>query len=340
MWYDSGTSSTTWGTVCRTWQSSERLLLTLPWSSRSGGKTVASRAKGGRNPVQFRRSGDQLTLTADLEALGTSHVVIECKQNEFRLTSKSDVFRISLLFFDVATEFIKRHVAFTVTPRSEASLVSLLSSRCDWPGAGRGLLPSVMGLFEAAQETKLTGALVARLIKAFADVTADVDDAIAADAVSESSDVLAFVRLLEQPDVLEKLKAVDPLAPARLRGIKARQTLLDLAGGTLSSEEVASALGLTRQAIEKRRRAGRLLALSFGKRGYRYPAFQFADGKSLPGLEPVLEAMKQQDAWTQLAFFVNRRSDLGQKAPAALLAKGAGDRVLSAADTVGEQGAA
>ncbi len=142
------------------------------------------------------------------------------------------------------------------------------------------------------------------------------------------------------PDLLERIRASDPLAPARLRGVTARQQLLDLAGGTLSREETAKTLGLKRQAIERRRGAGRLLALSFGKRGYRYPACQFVDGRTVPGLERVLDALKDQDAWTQLAFFVNRRSDLNDEGPLTLLGRGEIDRVLPVARALGEHGAA
>jgi hypothetical protein len=115
--------------------------------------------------------------------------------------------------------------------------------------------------------------------------------------------------------------------------------MIDLAGGTLSSEEAARALHLTRQAVEKRRRAGRLLALSLGRRGHRYPAFQFGEG-GLPGLERVLGALKDHDPWTQLAFFVTRQSDLDDQTAVVRLRAGDVETVLRAAGAVGEHGAA
>lgn len=186
----------------------------------------------------------------------------------------------------------------------------------------------------------LADALVTRTRRAVTTMTSGVDARTAADAVAASSDALVLLRLLEQPELLESLRAADPLAPARLRGIDARRKLVDLAGGLLSSEEAATTLGLTRQAIEKRRRAGRLLCLSLGKRGYRYPAFQFVDGKTLSGLERVLDALKDRDAWTQLSFFVNRRAELGNRKPVALLQAGRIDDVVEAAEADADQGAA
>src|SRR5690606_41693050 len=59
---------------------------------------------------------------------------------------------------------------------------------------------------------------------------------------------------------------------ARLRGLRMRARLLAAEGGTLSSTEVADLLGITRQAVNKRRKAGRLIGLATGRRGYAYPA--------------------------------------------------------------------
>ena len=53
--------------------------------------------------------------------------------------------------------------------------------------------------------------------------------------------------------------------------------MLEQAGGTFSSEEVAKAIGISRQAVDKRRLSNQLLALTQGKRGYGYPRFQFED---------------------------------------------------------------
>lgn len=193
----------------------------------------------------------------------------------------------------------------------------------------------------------LTDALTARTSRALKRVTEGVDATVAADAVSEPSDTLVLLRLLEQPSVLELMRTADPLAPARLRGVEAKARLVELASGLLSAAEAAAALGITRQGIEKRRRAGRLLAVSLGRRGYRYPAFQFVDGQTLPGLDRVLAALKGQDPWTQLSFFVNRRSDLDGRSPLDRLqptvnrpAVNPEDEVVQLAEADADQGAA
>jgi hypothetical protein len=192
----------------------------------------------------------------------------------------------------------------------------------------------------------LSDALATRVNRALKRVTEDIDERVAADAVSAPSDALVLLRLLEEPSVLELLRADDPLAPARLRGLEAKAKLADLAGGLLSAAEAAAALGITRQGIEKRRRAGRLLAVSLGRRGYRYPAFQFADGEALPGLDRVLPALQGRDPWTQLSFLVNARTELSGKSPVAWLQSARGpigdavESVVQAAMADLDQGAA
>jgi hypothetical protein len=65
---------------------------------------------------------------------------------------------------------------------------------------------------------------------------------------------------------------------------------------------VASLLGVTRQAVEDRRRRGRLLAVTDERGGRHYPAVQFdpVTGRMLPGLEAALAALRIDDGWMRL----------------------------------------
>ena len=45
----------------------------------------------------------------------------------------------------------------------------------------------------------------------------------------------------------------DPLIRAKLRGIEHRKRILEKLGGTLSAEQVAELIGISRQAVDKRR---------------------------------------------------------------------------------------
>jgi hypothetical protein len=98
-------------------------------------------------------------------------------------------------------------------------------------------------------------------------------------------------------------------------------------------------LGISRQAVDKRRSASQLLALTQGRRGYRYPSFQFDEGKTLKGLEEVLGNLRALDPWMQLNFFTSSHERLGGKTPIQALHKDLLEEVKSLASGYGEQGA-
>jgi hypothetical protein len=128
----------------------------------------------------------------------------------------------------------------------------------------------------------------------------------------------------------------DPLNAARLRGIAAQE---ELAAETLSASDVAKLLGISRQAVDKRRAQGKLLAIVPPKRGNRYPAWQFARRGVIEGLEAVLAALKGHDAWTQVRFMMSENYRLGGKKPIDRLKAGDVASVVRAAELLDVHGA-
>jgi hypothetical protein len=105
---------------------------------------------------------------------------------------------------------------------------------------------------------------------------------------------------------------------------------------------LAKLLGISRQAVDKRRRNNTLLAVQAGGRGYRYPVWQVVDGRALAGLEDVLEALADHDPWMTLQFFLRENLRLDNQRPLDVLREESDDSledVLAAARTYGEQGA-
>ena len=158
------------------------------------------------------------------------------------------------------------------------------------------------------------------------------------EAVSAPSDYAVLLMALESEPGLAALTHEDPLAQARLRGIEARTRLLTAEGGTLGVQEVAAHLNLSRQAVYKRYRAGRLLAIDSGRHGYTFPAWQFVPGGVLAGIEETLEALAALDPWTRLAFFLGENEATRGKTPLEALRRGDLGDVLRAAQLHGEQG--
>jgi hypothetical protein len=134
----------------------------------------------------------------------------------------------------------------------------------------------------------------------------------------------------------------DAWTEALLRGASIKQEAIRLAGGLLSSGEVAALLGVSVAAVKQRQRRGNLLAVPLANGEWGYPARQFAEsGKVHDGLPHVLTAFKDASPWVVLSFLVNPVPGSGEKiAFDALSAPEATRRLVEVARTYGEQGAA
>jgi hypothetical protein len=189
------------------------------------------------------------------------------------------------------------------------------------------------------ENTPLMRTLIMRSINAVMRFEKLSEDS-AVNATTAATDLGVLVRALTSGELVEDLRSVEPLAPAFIRGIEARNQLLNENGGTLTAEEAAGVLGISRQAVEKKRSSGNLLALTTGRHGYRYPAWQFTKSGVIPGLEDVLMALAPHDPWMQAAFFLGSNPRLKGKSPLEMLKAGQLSVVLKAAEAYGEHGAA
>lgn len=188
-------------------------------------------------------------------------------------------------------------------------------------------------------EQPLMRTLMMRAIDAVLQFNALSEDS-AQSAATAPTNFAVLLRALSAGEILKDLRSVEPLAPAFIRGIEAKRKLVEGHGGALSAEQVAGILGVTRQAVDKRRRAGKLLGLTTGRYGYRYPAWQFTDSGVVPGLQDVLAVLAPHDEWMQAAFLVGENPRLDGRKPIDLLNAGKSDAVLYAAEVYGEHGAA
>jgi hypothetical protein len=188
------------------------------------------------------------------------------------------------------------------------------------------------------KENPLLRTLMVRGINAVLQFSALSESAIA-NATEAPTNLAVLLRALSSPELLDDLRQADPLAPAFIRGIEAARRLINDNGGALTAAQAAAHLGITRQMVDKRRHAGKLLAISTGRHGYRYPVWQLDNSGVLPGLEDVLKVLASHDCWMQVVFFVSKNDRLGGKTPIESLKAGELKRVLDAAALYGEHGA-
>jgi len=183
-------------------------------------------------------------------------------------------------------------------------------------------------------------AFLARSIRGVLALVLNMEPGAVQEAVAESTDLGVLLSAMESKTGLRLIARTDPLATARLRGLQAKLDLLERAGGTLQAGEVATLLRMSRQAVGKRRKAGTLLGLQAGRRGFEYPACQFVDGAVVGGLAEVLSAFAEDvDPWMRLAFLVTGNNALEGEQPLDLLGRGEVEGVVRAARTYGEHGA-
>lgn len=157
---------------------------------------------------------------------------------------------------------------------------------------------------------------------------------------ASSTDFELLVNALFAATINAESSDPDPLIRAKLRGIEHRKRILEKLGGTLSAEQVSELIGISRQAVDKRRSQNQLIGLTQGRRGYAYPAFQFENGRTIDGLKEVLDALSGHDPWMQSIFFANDNDRLNRSTPVEALHQGKIGAVVRAAEAYGEQGAA
>lgn len=132
------------------------------------------------------------------------------------------------------------------------------------------------------------------------------------EATAASSDYEVLLQVLSSLEAIALLRQNDPLATAKLRGLQLKQQLIEAEGGCLSSTQAGQILGISYQAVDKRRRQSQSIGIAQGKGSYLYPGWQFTEsGSTLDELEAVLTQLQSFDPWMQLAFMLNPRSASG-----------------------------
>lgn len=290
------------------------------------------------HPDSIQDLSRRLTLyRSSLPASAKSGVRIRTRENQVSLTvAKSSGLRVlvnsqvaSLLGGRLPRLAVEVQDFQTTTEASSDTTRLVFTLRAlESRGRGKNGAPSVRNAFSAR-------------VRRFFDTTVvpQLHEAALKEALNAPTEFATILLALERPEVAAAVRDQDPLGMARLRGIEARRRILTGDGGMLRAEKVGEILTMSRQAVEKRRKAGRLIGVSLGRRGFGYPAWQFSERGTLPGLEAVLDALKLDDAWTKLVFFASENSATGGKKPLDVLRSGDVEKVLVAARMYGEQGA-
>ncbi|MBY5407649.1 helix-turn-helix domain-containing protein [Rhizobium leguminosarum] len=167
-------------------------------------------------------------------------------------------------------------------------------------------------------------AFLRRATSALERISANVPAKDLADALSAPTDAGSLAQLLSRSDMVgAAINDLDPLVPALARNVEHRQNLVERAGGTMSAEDTGRMLGISRQAVDKRRRAGTLLAVREGS-DWRYPLCQLDRGEVVAGISDIVRCFAAAGPWIALDFLLAADTALGGRT--ALQALRDGDR--------------
>ena len=205
--------------------------------------------------------------------------------------------------------------------------------------SNRALPPSGGRPAEGAH-VALAQTFLKRSVKMLERVSSAASTETLATALASPTDVGGVASLLSNLAVLDvEISSVDPFVEAMARGAAVKQELVASAGGGLTSSQVAAALGITRQAVDKRRSRRALLAVPNGSGEYVYPACQFTPEGVIPGLPDVLQAFPVRSPWTQLSALLAAAPALRGKTILEALKSDDAVRAIDVAAAFGEQGA-
>jgi hypothetical protein len=166
-------------------------------------------------------------------------------------------------------------------------------------------------VLEIAAASPIRAAFWERANAALRRITEQAEESALMRAVAAPTDAGALARAMSDTLPADSASGeLDPLASLIARGAEQKLDLLKQAGGGLSAVDVARLLRISRQAVDKRRREGKLLAVPRGS-DYAYPACQFDDDRPVIGLPEMLAARTVDHPWSTLAFLMTPEEELG-----------------------------
>ncbi|MBA2243575.1 MAG: hypothetical protein H0W11_01340 [Gemmatimonadetes bacterium] len=99
-------------------------------------------------------------------------------------------------------------------------------------------------------------------------------------------------------------ETTDAWAEELLRGAVKKEEMLEEAGGTYTTGQVAQLLGISVAAVQQRRQRNRLLAVPLNSGEWGYPVVQFSEAGVPPTLARVLAAFEEPNPWVQLSVLL------------------------------------
>jgi hypothetical protein len=198
-------------------------------------------------------------------------------------------------------------VAVTSTARSSPAPRDELSEQ----GSATLVVANKNGSFDL-ERIGIRSTFYHRLRRWVEDVALNAPEEILANALANPSVRGGLVSLLTDTAAdVDTSRLTELQNRALTRGLAAKEALRERAGGFVPTAWVSEHLKISRQAVDKRRKAGKLLAVQAADGTFAYPLCQFTDEGVVPGLEDALAALQVESPWERLSALVNPAPALG-----------------------------
>jgi hypothetical protein len=154
-------------------------------------------------------------------------------------------------------------------------------------------------------------------------------------ALRDTETALAY---LERPKVIARLRGLDPLNPAWIRGLRRMRELLGAEGGICDAQGLAAILGVEPREVKRRRENGELIGLRLAQDDWVYPVWQFGhDAALIPGLASIMAEEPELDGWTWQVYILAPNIWLDGERPLDLLRREDVEPVRKAVRLYGDQ---
>jgi hypothetical protein len=188
------------------------------------------------------------------------------------------------------------------------------------------------------QHQAIQHAFIRRTTQVIERLAAQVDESTLIEAMAAPTDYGTLARVLVDAGAFGgPVAELDPAATDLAQEIEHRAEVVRRAGGMLSAEEAGKLLGISRQGVDKRRRARTLLAIRQGG-DWLYPRAQFHEHETIPGLSDVVRGFEDSGPWSALEFLVTDDEVLDGLSPRAALLRGGVQRTQVATLVRGHAG--
>lgn len=177
-----------------------------------------------------------------------------------------------------------------------------------------------------------------RLQHAVADMVGQLSEFALRNALEQTTGVESLEAVIGEVTLQAAVESAQERVERLHDLMRAKAALIKRAGGALSATQAGQLLGaVTRQAVEKRRERGTLLAVQMHGE-YFYPLCQFDGDEVIEGLPSVLRAFTVKNEWTQLSVLLAEHDALDGRTVLQALEAGNVAAAVDVANSFGNTG--